>query len=167
MSTDYTDRVIQEWVSVRPNVDVLPLAVINRVLRLARYLESDLNAVAARYGLSHKGDFDTLAALRRRLPLNEMSPTDLAEAALITTGGMTSRLDRLEQAGLVRRVADPDDRRSLKVHITEEGRALVDDVFDASLERQRDALVALDRAEQETLAGLLKDLLIQSGDEPI
>jgi len=164
MGFDYTDRVIEEWATARPDVDVSSAAVVNRVLRLARYLENDLNAVAAHYGLSHKGDFDTLAALRRRGSEQQLSPTQLAEAALITTGGMTSRLDRLEKAGYLEREADPDDRRALLVHLTEAGEAIVDEILDANVESQQQSLRAIDATQRAELADRLRELLLESGD---
>ena len=167
MGFDYTDRVIEEWTTARPDIDVSSAAVVNRVLRLARYLENDLNAVAAHYGLSRKGDFDTLAALRRRGPEQQLSPTQLAEAALITTGGMTSRLDRLEQAGYLEREADPDDRRALLVHLTETGEAIVDKILEANVESQQQSLRAIDATQRAELADRLRELLIDSGDGEI
>ena len=164
MRSDYTDRLLEEWATARPDVDASSAAVVNRVLRLARYLENALNAVAADHGLSHKGDFDTLAALRRRRPEQQLSPTRLADAALITTGGMTTRLDRLERAGYVERRADPDDRRALLVRLTETGQTIVDKIFEANLEIQRESLRSIDPAQRATLAESLKTLLVDSGD---
>lgn len=161
MAGDYTDRVLHEWRNVRPEMDVAPAAVVNRILRLARLLDVELEKVAAEHGLSTKGDFDTLAALRRHSPRPELSPTQLAEAALITTGGMTSRLDRLEESGLVTRRSDPADRRALVIELTEAGRRIVDAVLEASLARQRRLLEPLGAQERETLADLLRRLLLQ------
>lgn len=164
MRFDYTDHVMEEWSTARPDIDVSSAAVVNRVLRLARYFENELNAVAARFGLSHKGDFDTLAALRRRRPDRQLSPTRLAEAAMITTGGMTSRLDRLEKAGYLERRPDPDDRRALLVHLTAAGEAIVDEILEASVASQQQSLRAVDTAQRAELADWLRALLIDSGD---
>jgi DNA-binding MarR family transcriptional regulator len=162
---DYTDRVLEEWHEVRPDLDFSPAAVVHRILRLAQYLEAELDEVATSFGLSRKGDFDTLAALRRKEPGQELSPTQLAAAALITTGGMTGRLDRLEQAGYIERQADPHDRRGLLVRLTATGQRLVDDVVEANLDRQRRLLEILDKDRSATLARLLRDLLVHLGDD--
>jgi len=164
MRYDYTDRVIEEWTAARPDIDASTAAVVNRILRLARYLENDLNAVATHHGLSHKGDFDTLAALRRRRPEQQLSPTQLAEAALITTGGMTSRLDRLEQAGYLERKADPEDRRALLVRLTEAGQAIVDKIYEANVQSHQQSLRTVDAHQRAELADQLRALLIDSGD---
>ena len=165
MAGDYTDRVLEEWQMVRPDIDASGTGLVGRILRLARYLEPELNEVATKYGLSAKGDFDTLAALRRHPPLHELSPTQLAEAALITPGGMTSRLDRLEDGGYVERHADPRDRRALLVRLTNEGKRIVDNVLDSNIASQQHLLEALDRRDRATLARLLRRLLVHLGDE--
>jgi DNA-binding MarR family transcriptional regulator len=160
---DYTDRTLAAWEQVRPDLDASPTAVINRVLRLAGYLEAGLDEVAASVGLSRKGDFDTLAALRRAGEAG-LSPTQLAEAAMITTGGMTSRLDRLERAGLIQRHIDPHDRRALRIHLTGAGQDIVDGLFESSLARQRQFLEPLSSRDRATLSRLLRGLLLHAGD---
>jgi DNA-binding MarR family transcriptional regulator len=162
MAGDFTDRVFDEWRTVRPDIDVSSVGVVNRVLRLARFFESVLDEVATRYGLSTKGDFDTLAALRRQSPTPELSPTHLAELALITTGGMTSRLDRLEDRGFVERRSDPGDRRALLVRLTESGQEIVDRVLDASLPEQRRMLDTIGEKDRAVLASLLRRLLVDA-----
>ncbi len=164
MTSDYTDAMIEDWQAVRPDLDTSTAAVVNRVLRLARRFESDLDRVVSRFRLGRKGDFDTLAALRRTNPPSALSPTELAATALITTGGMTARLDRLEQAGWVERRPDPGDRRGILVHLTGTGRALVDEVQAANLAQQRRLLEALSDGQREKLAGLLRRLLVELGD---
>jgi len=165
MERDFTDRVIEEWGAARPDLDTSTTEVVARILRLASYLQTELEQGATEAELSTKGDFDTLAALRRQTPRPELSPTQLAEAALITTGGMTSRLDRLEDAALVERLADPSDRRALVIRLTNEGRDLVDQILESNLERQDYLLAALDPDERAALAQLLRRLLFNLGDE--
>lgn len=161
---DYTDRVLEEWRAVLPDVDVSTAGIVNRILRLARLCEAELDRVAAAHGLSTKGDFDTLAALRRQQPRHELSPTQLADVALITTGGMTSRLDRLEHAGYVERHSDPADRRALLVRLTAEGRRIADAVLAANLVSQSRLVETLSGDDRVALAGLLRKLLTHLGD---
>lgn len=160
MTTDHTDQVLEAWREVRPDIDMAPAGVVNRILRLAKLYEGELDEVVTEHGLSTKGDFDTLAALRRHRPNHELSPTQLAEAALITTGGMTARLDRLEERGYVARRSDPTDRRALLVVLTESGRRVVDDVLESSAQRHRRFVAPLDDGERTMLASLLRRLLI-------
>lgn len=163
LNYDYTDRALAAWHEVRPDLDASPSAVVNRIVRLAGHMEASLDEVATSFGLSRKGDFDTLAALRRSGE-GGLSPTQLAEAAMITTGGMTSRLDRLEEAGLIARHVDPHDRRALLIHLTEAGLKLVDDLFAASLARQRELVGTLSNRDHSTLSRLLRELLLSLGD---
>ena len=165
MGRDFTDRVVEEWGAARPDLDTSTTEVVARILRLASYLQTELEQGATEAELSTKGDFDTLAALRRQTPRHELSPTQLSEAALITTGGMTSRLDRLENAGLVERHADLSDRRALVIRLTDQGRELVDQILESNLERQDYLLAALDPDERTALAHLLRRLLVNLGDE--
>ena len=163
MDNDYTDRALAAWRKVRPDLDASSTEVVNRIVRLARHLEAGLDEVATSFGLSRKGDFDTLAALRRTGD-GGLSPTELAVAAMITTGGMTSRLDRLEQAGFVERHVDPHDRRALLIHLTDDGKELVDSLFESSITRQRQFLEPLSNRDRATLTRLLRDLLLHFGD---
>lgn len=165
MDRDYTDEVLEQWRVVRPDIDASTSAVVDRIFRLASYLQAELDQGAAVVGLSTKGDFDTLAALRRQAPRHELSPTQLAEALLITTGGMTSRLDRLEDAGLVERHADPSDRRALVIRLTHRGCDVVDQVLESNVENQQHLLSPLDEDDRFALAQLLRRILVNLGDE--
>ena len=164
MDHDYTDRTIAAWQKTRPDLDTSPTAVVTRIVRLTGHLEASLDEVATSFGLSHKGDVDTLAALRRT-GQGGLSPTQLADAAMITTGGMTSRLDRLEEAGFIERHVDPHDRRALVILLTDAGQELVDSLFEASLARQQQLLEPLSSRDRATLSRLLRQLLLELGDQ--
>jgi DNA-binding MarR family transcriptional regulator len=110
------------------------------------------------YGIS-RGEFDVLATLRRSGEPHTLSPRELSATLMLTTGGMTGRLDKLERAGLVRRSPDPHDRRGLQVALTEKGLRLIDEAVGAGLAEQSDALSALDPEQAGQLAGLLRELL--------
>src|SRR5687767_3725780 len=107
---DVIDRMNEQWRRVRPDLDSGPLELVGRVLVLAQHLERSVNEALAAHGLS-LGQFDILATLRREGPDGRLTPTQLMQSVALSSGGMTNRLDRLEEAGLVRRVADPADRR--------------------------------------------------------
>src|ERR671915_793928 len=122
---DAVDLILAQWQRERPDLDRSPMAVIGRISRIASLVQRELERVFAEYGLA-EGDFDVLATLRRsgapyRLPAGELS-----RSTMVTTGGMTKRLDRLEARGLVRREADPRDRRGKKIALTDEGRPPID-----------------------------------------
>ena len=151
-------RVLAQWASQAPELDVSPVGIVARVGRLARYLDQGLERVLSERGVRREG-WDVLASLRRSGPPYRLSPTDLYLGLMRTSGAMTNRLRRLEEAGLVRRVADPSDARSLLVELTEEGRALVDELAPRHVANERMLIDALSPSEQTQLAGLLAKLL--------
>jgi DNA-binding MarR family transcriptional regulator len=155
---DEVDDLVAAWRSQRPDLDVGPLQVLSRVSRLARHTDRARRAAFAGHGLE-LWEFDVLAALRRQGPPYRLSPGALLHATLVTSGTMTNRIDRLEQAGLVRRDPDPQDKRGVLVTLTTAGRTRVDAALAGLLEAERALLAALPDADRETLAGLLRVLL--------
>ncbi|MFE3328461.1 MarR family winged helix-turn-helix transcriptional regulator [Streptomyces sp. NPDC059176] len=156
---DPVDAITAQWADVRPELDTLPMAVFGRIYRLSHAMALRMDEAYAPFGIS-RGDFDVLATLRRSGEPFTLSPRQLSATLMLTTGGMTGRLDRLEKAELVSRNPDPHDRRALRVTLSDRGRELVDGAVVAGLAAQRQALdSALDRKEAEELAGLLRKLL--------
>lgn len=156
---DHVDRVRAQWAAQRPELDTSPVGIVARVGRLGRYFDHALDGLFIAYGLRRE-TWDVLASLRRAGPPYRLSPTDLYRGLMRTSGAMTNRLRRLEQAGLVRRVTDPADGRGLLVELTQAGRRLVDDVASAHLDNERALLEALTPAEQDALVALLRKLLL-------
>src|SRR5215472_12525431 len=122
---DEVDDLVAAWQAQRPDLDVEPLQVLSRVSRLARHLDRARRAAFAGRGLE-PWEFDVLAALRRQGPPYQLSPGELLRITLVTSGTMTNRIDRLEQAGLVGRRRDPQDKRGVLVRLTPEGITRVD-----------------------------------------
>jgi DNA-binding MarR family transcriptional regulator len=157
--TDEVDRIVAAWRRERPDLDVGPLEVLSRVGRLARHLDRDRAAAFAGHGLE-PWEFDVLAALRRSGRPYQLSPGALLAETLVTSGTMTNRIDRLTGRGLVVRLRDPDDGRGVLVRITDPGRALVDTALAALLEREHALLTGLSGTDRQTLAGLLRTLVV-------
>ena len=155
---DEVDEIVARWQSERPDLDVSPLQVLSRVSRLARHLDLARRASFASRGLE-TWEWDVLSALRRQGAPYQMTPGALLRATLVTSGTMTNRIDRLAEAGLVRRQPDPRDRRGVLVTLTDLGRAKADDALDDLLRRERDLLASLGPEDQRTLASLLRTLL--------
>jgi DNA-binding MarR family transcriptional regulator len=156
---DEVDRLVAAWRRERPDLDVEPLAVLSRVSRLSRHLDRARRAAFAEHGLE-TFEFDVLAALRRAGPPYELSPGQLLVQTMVASGTMTNRLDRLEHRGLVRRRPDPNDRRGVRVRLSARGRANVDAAIGDLLDRERGLLAHLDAGQRETLAGLLRVVLV-------
>jgi DNA-binding MarR family transcriptional regulator len=156
---DEVDGLVAAWESERPELDTEPLQVLSRVSRLARHLDRARRAAFAAHGLA-AWEFDVLSALRRQGDPYQLSPGALLHATLVTSGTMTNRIDQLEKAGLVRRSADPLDRRGVLVSLTARGRAVADAALDGLLARERELLTGLAPAQRRELAGLLRILLV-------
>jgi len=110
------------------------------------------------------GWFDLLAALRRSGPPYELNPTELMRATLLSSGGMTKRLDRLADAGLVMRRPDPADRRGTLVRLTRRGKALIDRALETHIANEEQLLAKLSRAERRQLDKLLRKILEELED---
>jgi DNA-binding MarR family transcriptional regulator len=157
-SPDAVDRIAAQWHRERPDLDTEPMAVFGRIYRLSRAMGDRIEQVYARFGIG-RGEFDVLATLRRSGEPFSLSPTALAESLMLTTGGMTGRLDKLQKAGLVDRCPDPADRRALKACLTDRGRELVDEAVGAGLEEQQRVLGRLPEQDRSALADQLRALL--------
>lgn len=155
---DAVDAIAAQWYAVRPDLDTAPMAVFGRIYRIAKAMGDAMEQAYARFGIS-RGEFDVVATLRRSGAPYTLSPRQLSATLMLTTGGMTGRLDKLEKAGLLCRKPDPHDRRGLQVTITEQGLALIDEAVTAGLEVQRAALAGLSEEEADALTGLLRKLL--------
>jgi DNA-binding MarR family transcriptional regulator len=154
---DGVDLILEQWRRERPDLDPSAIGVVGRISRLARELEARLEPVYREHGLE-PGWHDVLATLRRTGPPYRLRPSEFSGALMLTSSGTTKRLDRLEQAGLITRAPDPEDRRGVVITLTGEGRALIDAVTEAHLENERRLLGALSEAERVRLADLLRKL---------
>ncbi len=156
-NTDPVEAIVAQWRRERPDLPLRAMRIFGRLGRLGgigrRLVEDGL----APFDLK-LGEFDVLAALRRAGPPFQLNPTDLYKTMMLSSGAMTNRLDRLEAAGLVRRLPDPHDRRGTIVALTDEGRARVDAAVTAHVENEERLLAALSAREQEQLDALLKKM---------
>ncbi|MFE1307540.1 MarR family winged helix-turn-helix transcriptional regulator [Streptomyces sp. NPDC058755] len=155
---DPVDAIIDQWAAVRPDLDTKAMEVFGRIYRLSRAMGDRMEKAYAPYGIS-RGEFDVLATLRRSGEPFTLSPRQLSATLMLTTGGMTGRLDKLERAGLLRRSPDPHDRRGLQVTLTEKGLDVIDQAVGAGLAVQTAALSSLDTEQADQLAWLLRELL--------
>src|SRR5919202_2289664 len=160
---DHVDQIVEQWHLQRPDLDVSPMGIIGRMSLLSRFLEHSIAEVLARHGLN-ESQFAVLAALRRAGPPHCLSPTDLYNSLLVSSGAMTNRLRRLLVAGLVKRMPDPDDGRGLLVALTAKGHRVIDEAVDAHTANEHRLLAALTPPDRELLADLLRRLLLQFED---
>jgi DNA-binding MarR family transcriptional regulator len=155
---DEVQHLVAGWRQALPGVDVSPLEVLSRVMRLARHLERQRAVIFARHDLE-TWTFDVLSALRRTGPPHELSPGQLLAQTMVTSGTMTNRLNHLEQRGLVRRKPDPKDARSVRVQLTADGRRHVERALKDLVVREDALLGGLDGDQRSVLASLLKTVV--------
>ena len=158
MPPDHLDRIAAQWRRERPDLDVAPLELVGRLLRAAMLADAALADGLGEHELQ-PGWFDLLAALRRAGDPYELNPTELMRATMLSSGGMTKRLDRLAEAGLVERRPDPADRRGVLVRLTPRGREVVDRALADHVANEERLLGTLGASDRRALDNLLRKLL--------
>jgi DNA-binding MarR family transcriptional regulator len=162
---DEVDRLVAAWRRERPDLDVEPLEVLSRVSRLARHLDRARRLVFAEHRLE-SWEFDVLTALRRAGTPYQLSPGQLLQQTLVTSGTMTNRVDRLARKGLVERMPDPTDRRGVLVRLTESGKRQADEALAELLAHERAILGDLTTTQRRDLATLLRALTAPFDNTP-
>jgi DNA-binding MarR family transcriptional regulator len=163
MAEDWTDALLDRWAAVRPRQDMDPYQVTARISRIGLHIARQQEEAFGRFGLN-RGEVGVLGALRIAGPKQQLSPTRLFKGLMLSSAGITSRLDRLERRGYVKRRRHPDDRRGVLVELTDSGRDVLDQAVRANTGREKELVGSLTKREQTALAGLLKKLL--AGLEP-
>lgn len=157
--TDEVDRILGDWATARPDLDLGPLAVFSRMTRITKHVDRARTDAFARSGLS-SWEFDVLAVLRRSGAPYRQSPKVLVQQTLVSSGTMTNRIDRMEERGLVRRLTDPNDGRGVLVEMTDQGQTLVDAAMTRLSDAEERMLGGMPRSERERLATLLRRLAL-------
>ncbi|MFG1790889.1 MarR family winged helix-turn-helix transcriptional regulator [Nocardia sp. NPDC049149] len=160
---DAVDLFTQHWNRERPDVDVSPMAVIGRVQRLSRLFEQELKQFFSQFGMEF-WEFDVLATLRRSGGDEGLTAGALIKVAMVTSGAITNRIDRLVAKNWVERLPCPEDRRVIRVRLTPEGRKTIDDILPKHMDNEQRILAVLDLPAREQLAGLLRTLAESLGD---
>lgn len=155
---DHLDTIVAQWRRERPDLDVSALALLGRLFRFAHLADAALAHWLARYDIQ-PGWLDLLAALRRAGPPYELNPTELMRTTLLSSGGMTKRLDRLTEQRLITRRPDPSDRRGTLVRLSRRGKALIDEAIEAHIRNEERLLADLSDSERRRLDSLLRKLL--------
>ena len=154
---DEVDRIVGAWGSERPDLDFSPMAVLSRVDRLAHHLERARREAFRRTDIE-PWEWDVLSALRRAGDPYRLSPKQLLQQTLVSSGTMTNRIDRLVGRRFVRREADPGDGRSVLVTLTEDGQMRVDAAITRLVDVEAELLQVLSRADRDRMASLLRKL---------
>lgn len=167
--SDAVDAIVEQWHRERPELDASAKEITGRIVRLSGIFQQAYRDAFTPLGISD-GEYGVLATLRRAGKPFELTPTELARQRMMTSGGMTAAIDRLERKGLAVRIPNPADRRGSLVRLTEEGRRVTDKAMARHVEVEHRLVAALGRAERETLRSLLRTLLLsldpQESPEP-
>ena len=160
---DAVDAIIAMWAREKPELDATPMGVVGRISRVSRLLDKELKDFFAGHGLEF-WEFDVLATLRRSGAPYELSAGTLLKTAMVTSGAITNRVDRMEAKGLVERVRDPGDRRGVRIRLTPAGLKLIDELVPLHVANERRLLAVLTADDSSTLADLLRTLATGLGD---
>ena len=163
MEKDHVDFIQAQWAQEKPELDTTPMGVIGRISRISRHLDQLLQREYSNFNLNG-GEFDVLATLRRAGRPYQLTPTQMFNSLMLSSGAMTNRLDRLEAVGLIKRMPNPNDRRGILVTLSEQGIELMDKAYPAHIENEHQILTALSQTERETLITLLRKMLLSFED---
>ncbi|MEV5971687.1 MarR family transcriptional regulator [Streptomyces sp. NPDC051921] len=166
--SDAVDAIIGQWAKERPDVveDLWPVELFGRIQRLARAIDKSAKASAAAHGVEH-GEFDVLTTLQRSGPPYALTAGAFLKASMVTSGAITNRIDRMEAKGLVERVRDGEDRRTIKIRLTEHGHEVTRAAFADHLANYARMLADVDRETVERTADGLREVLEAFGDTGI
>lgn len=165
MEPDHVDTIVAQWNTERPDIDVSGMEVIGRLTRVVGVIRPRLDEVFAQHDLE-SWEFDMLATLVRSGPPHQLTPGQLLDAMMITSGAMTHRIDRLETRGFVRRSKDPNDGRQVLVTVTDAGIEKLDAALADHAANESRILEALDEEQRGDLVRLLRVLHHAVVDQP-
>jgi len=163
VAEDWTDNLLARWATIRPGLDMDAYQVTARISRIGLHIARHQEEVFGRLGLN-RGEIGVLSALRTAGPAQRLSPTRLFKGLMLSSAGITSRLDRLEKRGLVKRSPDPEDRRAVLVELTATGRKVLEEAVAANTKSEAALLSSMSAREIAALGKLLRKLL--AGLEP-
>jgi DNA-binding MarR family transcriptional regulator len=157
---DGLDRVVQQWSKEKPQLDTDAMQLIGRLMRLSKHFESQIALCHKSYGLK-PGEFDVLATLLRSGGNYCLTPSQLINSMVLTSGAMTNRLDKLEIKGLIQRVHSKQDRRSVSVALSEIGILLISEVIEEHVKVQLQLVASMSESEKPVMNDMLKTWLGQ------
>ncbi|EAQ55960.1 MULTISPECIES: MarR family winged helix-turn-helix transcriptional regulator [unclassified Vibrio] len=155
---DAIDRVVEQWAKEKPELETEPMAMMGRIMRIAKYMETQVAELHKKYDMK-LGEFDVLATLRRSGKPYRLTPSELIGSMMLTSGAMTNRLDKLEAKGLISREHSKEDRRSVSVQLTKDGLILIDQMMTKHVETQKKLVKSLSASQKKNTNQLLKTWL--------
>jgi DNA-binding MarR family transcriptional regulator len=157
---DHIDRFLDTIRERLPMLDPEVEGIVDRIGGLQRRFKRAMDETLDEFDLDWS-EYKLLSLLTREGEVYRSSPGKLARIMELSSGAMTNRLDRLEQAGLVRRLPDPDDRRGILVELTPDGKRVYEDAVGAQGRKESLVASALSVPEKKQLNALLRRLMIE------
>lgn len=155
---DAIDRVVEQWAKEKPELETESMAMMGRVMRITKYMETQVAVLHKKYDMK-MGEFDVLATLRRSGKPYRLTPSELIDSMMLTSGAMTNRLDKLEGKGLIKRAHSKEDRRSVTVELTKDGLLLIEKMISEHVETQDKLVKSLTSSQKRNINQLLKTWL--------
>lgn len=162
---DSVDAALEVWARELPQIDLETEGIVERIGKLARLFWRSLDETAEAFGLT-QADWHLLGALKGRGAPYRLPAGRLADRLSISPAALTSRVDKLEERGWVRRVADTEDRRVHYVELTDEGHTAWGEAVAVQAEKERLVADALDEEQKRELNALLRRLMLEFGAGP-
>ena len=158
-ATDAVDAIVEQWRRERPDLDPSAKHITGRIIRLGGIFQQAYGEAFESLGINET-DYGILAPLRRAGPPYQLTPTELARQRMMTSGGMTAAIDRVERKGLVARAPNPADRRGSLVRLTDEGLRVIDGAMTRHAEVEHELVSALGAQDRDRLTAMLRSLLL-------
>lgn len=158
MENHSIEAMLEAWKRLFPEKNTEALGIVGRVIVLGQRLQRSVEVALQHHQMS-LGQYDILATLRRHSPDCELTPKELLQSVMLSSGGMTSRLDKLEEAGWIVRRQDPKDRRGVVVKLTPAGKVIIEEAIQTRLAEAQTALPNYSVEEGKVLVKLLQKWL--------
>jgi DNA-binding MarR family transcriptional regulator len=155
---DHVDNFLSRIHLAYPGLDLDVEGIVDRIAGINRRIHRALDETLAEFGLD-MGDYKVLNTLSQLGEPFRSTPGRLAKRMDLSSGAMTNRLDRMEEAGLIRRLPDSNDRRSVVVEMTDHGRETILKAIGVQAQKEAFFAAALNPKEKEQLNGLLRKLM--------
>lgn len=156
---DHIDFRQEQWAAVAPDIDTLGMALFGRIRQIHFGVRPQIDAIFAEHGIDG-GEADVIFTLYRTGAPHRLRPTELYRWLMVSSGGITHRLNRLQKAGLIERLPDPEDKRSMLVALTIKGQGVAKAAFAEDMAYEKQLLSVLSTEEQQSLSALLRKLLL-------
>lgn len=160
---DNLDKIQKQWAEQSPELDTQAMALIGRMFLVCHDVSTQMQKTFIQFGLKQPS-FDVMASLLRSGEPYALTPNDLLEQMLITSGAMTSRINGLEKRGWIKRIPSKEDKRSFLVALTESGKKLIEAALLKHVETQNALVGRFTNKQQSQLDKAFKDYLSQVND---